>query len=49
LGDFKKREVAELWAQEDLELMAVLALGHSAQRKGDGERDLLDKKVFLRK
>jgi len=45
----KERVAEQLGAGKDLELMAVLALGHSAQRKGDGERDLLDKKVFLRK
>ena len=45
-----KERVAELLgAGKDLELMAVVALGHSAQKQGHGERDLLDKKVFLRK
>ena len=45
-----KERVAELLgAAKDLELMAVVALGHSAKRQGPGERDLLDKKVFLRK
>jgi hypothetical protein len=36
-------------AGENLELMAVVALGHPAKRLGRGERDLLEKNVFLRK
>lgn len=45
-----KEEVRKLLgAGKDLELMAVVAFGHSAKRSGDGERDSLGKKVFLRK
>jgi nitroreductase len=45
-----KERVSELLgAGGDLELMDVVACGHLAKRPGDGERDPLDKKVFLRK
>ena len=45
-----KEKVAELLgAGEDLELMAVVALGHPAKRSGAGERDPLQKSVFLRR
>lgn len=45
-----KEKVAELLGVgKDLELMAVVALGHLAKRLGEGERDPLDQKVFLRK
>jgi hypothetical protein len=39
-----------LGAGKDLELMAVVAFGHRAKTHGEsGERDSLEKKVFLRK
>jgi hypothetical protein len=38
-----------LGADEDLELMAVVALGHPAKRQDEGERDPLEKKIFLRR
>jgi len=45
-----KEKVAEiLGAGGDLELMAVVAFGHLAERPGDGERDSLDKRIFFRK
>jgi nitroreductase len=45
-----KEKVSELLgAGEPLELMAVVALGHLTKRPGDGKRDPLEKKVFLRK
>jgi len=45
-----KEKVSELLgAGKELELMAVVAFGHLAKSPGDGKRDLLDKKVFLRK
>ena len=46
----KEKAADLLGAGKDLELMAVIALGHS-HRKGteSGERDPLEKKVFLRK
>jgi nitroreductase len=45
-----KEKVAELLgAGRDLELMAVLAIGQPAKRSGGGERDSLEKSVFLRK
>ena len=52
LGEIlKNREKVEalLRAGEGLELMAVLAFGHPAKRPGDGERDPLEKNVFLRR
>ncbi len=52
LGEILKNKemVGELLgADEDLELMAVVALGHPAKRQGDGERDPLEKKIFLRR
>jgi nitroreductase len=45
-----KEKVAELFGvKQDLELMAVVAFGHPAKRPGSGERDPLEKKVFLRR
>jgi len=45
-----KEKVKELLdGGEDLELMAVVAFGHPAKRLTGGERDLLEKNVFLRK
>lgn len=45
-----KEKVAELLgAGKDLELMAVVAIGRPAKRLGGGERDSLEKRVFLRK
>lgn len=45
-----KEKVGELLgAGKDLELMAVVAFGHSAQKPKDGERDFFEKKVFLRR
>lgn len=45
-----KEKVGELLgAGKDLELMAVVAFGHSAQKPEDGERDSFEKKVFLRR
>ena len=39
-----------LGAGKDLELMAVVSFGHPAKAQGEsGERDSLEKKVFLRK
>jgi nitroreductase len=38
-----------LGAGKDLELMAVVAFGHPAKRPGEGERDPLEKTVFLRR
>lgn len=38
-----------LGASEDLELMAVVAFGHSSKRSGRGERDPFEERVFLRK
>jgi nitroreductase len=38
-----------LGAGRELELMAVIALGHPAKRPGSAERDPLEKTVFLRK
>jgi len=52
LGEIlKNREKVEalLRAGEGLELMAVVAFGYPAKRPGDGERDPLEKKVFLRR
>jgi hypothetical protein len=34
---------------EELELMAVIALGHPAEKGGKGSRKGLDKTVFFRK
>jgi len=45
-----KEKVAELLeAGEDLELMAVVAFGHPAKRPSRGERNPLEKNVFLRR
>ena len=45
-----KEKVKELLnGGEGLELMAVVAFGHPAKRLTGGERDLLEKNVFLRK
>ena len=45
-----KEKVKELLSGgEELELMAVVAFGHPAKRLTDGERDPLERKVFLRK
>jgi hypothetical protein len=45
-----KKKVAELLgAEKNLELMAVVALGHLAKKLGEGERDLLDQRVFLKR
>jgi nitroreductase len=45
-----KEKVKELLnGGEELELMAVVAFGHPAERLTDGERDPLEKNVFLRK
>jgi len=45
-----KEKVKELLnGSEGLELMAVVAFGHPAQRLTGGERDPLEKSVFLRK
>jgi nitroreductase len=46
-----KEKVGELLgAGKDLELMAVVAFGHPAKAQSEsGERDSLEKKVFLRK
>jgi nitroreductase len=45
-----KERVAELLgAGKDLELMAVVAIGRPAKRSSAGERDPLEKSVFLRK
>lgn len=45
-----KEKVKELLdGGENLELMAVVAFGHPAKRPGDGERDPLEKNVFLRR
>ncbi len=46
-----KEKVGELLGTDrNLELMAVVALGHPVKAKGEsGERDSLEKKVFLRK
>ena len=38
-----------LGAGKDLELMAIVAFGHPAKRPGEGERDPLEKTVFLRR
>jgi nitroreductase len=38
-----------LGAGKDLELMAIVAFGHPANRPGEGERDPLEKTVFLRR
>ena len=45
-----KEKVAELLgADEGLELMAVVAIGWPAKKPGAGERDTLEKHVFLRR
>ena len=45
-----KEKVGELLeVGRELELMAVVAFGHSAKRSGGGERDPLEKHIFLRK
>jgi len=45
-----KEKVKELLnGGEDLELMAVVAFGHRAKGLTDGERDPLEKNVFLRR
>jgi nitroreductase len=45
-----KEKVRELLdGGENLELMAVVAFGHPAKRLSRGERDPLEKNVFLRK
>ena len=45
-----KEKVKELLnASESLELMAVVAFGHPAKKLTRGERDPLEKSVFLRK
>jgi nitroreductase len=45
-----KEKVGELLgAGKDLELMAVVALGHPAKKSGGGERDPLEESVFLRR
>jgi len=45
-----KEKVGDLLgAGKDLELMAVVALGHPVERSRSGERDSLTKKVFLRR
>jgi nitroreductase len=45
-----KEKVGELLGVgRELELMAVVAFGHSAKRSGDGERDPLEKTVLLRR
>jgi nitroreductase len=45
-----KEKVGELLgANRDLELMAVVSFGHPAKRAGGGERDPLEKAVFLRR
>jgi nitroreductase len=45
-----KEKVGELLgAGKDLELMAVVAFGHPAKGPGEGERDPLEKAVFLRR
>jgi hypothetical protein len=46
-----KEKVGELLGVDgDLELMAVVAFGHPAKaQRESGERDSLEKKVFLRK
>jgi nitroreductase len=45
-----KEKVADLLgADQDLELMAVVAFGNPAHRPGGGERDSLEKRIFLKK
>jgi nitroreductase len=45
-----KEKVGELLgAGKDLELMAVVAFGRPVKRQGGGERDSLEKNVFLRR
>jgi nitroreductase len=45
-----KEKVGELLGLSgNLELMAVVAFGHPAKRSGVGERDPLEKAVFLRR
>ncbi len=45
-----KEKVGELLGVgKDLELMAIVAFGHPAKRPGEGERDPLEKTVFLRR
>jgi nitroreductase len=45
-----KEKVGELLGVgKDLELMAIVAFGHPAKRSGEGERDPLEKTVFLRR
>jgi nitroreductase len=45
-----KEKVGELLGVGgDLELMAFVAFGHPARRSGDGERDPLEKTIFLRR
>jgi len=45
-----KEKVGELLeVGRELELMAVVAFGHSAKRSGGGERDPLEKTVLLRR
>ncbi|MGA2316945.1 MAG: nitroreductase family protein [Thermodesulfobacteriota bacterium] len=45
-----KEKVGELLgADKGLELMAVVAFGHPAKRPGGGERDSVEKRVFLRR
>jgi hypothetical protein len=45
-----KEKVGELLGVGgDLELMAVVAFGHPAERSGVGERDPLEKAVLLRR
>jgi len=38
-----------LGAGRDIELMAVVAIGRPAKRTGGGERNPLEKSVFLRR
>jgi nitroreductase len=52
LGEILKnrKKVEELLGvSKDLELMAVVALGHPAGKASRSERDSLEEKVFLRK
>lgn len=45
----KEKVSALLGAGNDLELMALVAFGHPAQKQEKGKRDPLEKKVFLKK
>ncbi len=52
LGEILKNKdkVLELVdGSEDLELMAVIALGHPAQKSGKGNRRELNQNIFFRK